>query len=133
MKQRTYLQAIKEAELDLEKMKKEEAEIVRKTEALEHFIQSGRALAGRRRKARVRAATRKAASNSHPRIADHVAEILKQAGKPLHLKDIVEQLQAKRTFATKDPTSSVAVAIRRRGRQFKRVKPNTFKLAKPAA
>jgi hypothetical protein len=126
MSQKSYLIAIKDAERDLEKLRKEQAALLKRIDALEKFIQSGRALAGQAPPA----ASPLLEKNLQVPIADHVAEILKAAGKPLHLREIVEQLRAKRTFGGKDPADSVAMALKRRARQFKRVGPNTFTLAK---
>ena len=126
----SYLKAVKEAEQDLEELKKEQAAILHRIEALQNFIQSGRVLAGKEFKTRPSAAPPSAAAESELPIADQVAEILKAAGKPLHLKDIVERLRPTRRFSGKDPAASVATAIKRRGRQFNKVRPNTFTLAK---
>jgi HB1, ASXL, restriction endonuclease HTH domain len=125
----SYLKAITEAERDLEELRKEQAAILHRIEALENFIQSGRVLAGPKSETRRSANPPSARSEGETPIADQVAAILKAAGKPLHLKDIVERARAMRRFSGKDPAASVAIAIKRRGRQFKKVRPNTFTLA----
>jgi hypothetical protein len=126
----SYLRAIREAESDLKKLKEEDAAILSRIRALENFIQSGRVLAGKESETRPSAAPVTPEPEGEMPIADQVADILKGAGKPLHLKDIVGRLRAMRRFSGKDPADSVANAIKRRGRQFKKVGPNTFTLAK---
>lgn len=139
MAQTAYLNAIEEAERELDKLKKEHADLLRKIDALQKFIQSGLALAGQGQgytplfgdasTASVLVPAVSGAAISRGSIADQVAEILKAAGKPLHVKEIVRQLRTVRSFNGKNPTASIVVSIKRRGAQFKKTKPNTFALA----
>ncbi len=139
MVQATYLSAIEEAERELDRLKKEHAGLLRQIEALQSFIRSGLALTGHHPTPLIGPGSigamlpASAALAGGGAIADQVAEILKAAGKPLHVKEIVRHLRALRDFNGKNPAASVLVAIKRRRGMFKKVGPNTFDLAERRA
>jgi len=64
-------------------------------------------------------------------IAGVVRDILSVRGKPLHVSELLEELK-KNGFAlsNKNPSSSVALAMKRRPDWFVKVAPNTFGLRK---
>ena len=132
MAEKIYLNAIEGAERELQKLQKDHADLLKKIESLELFIQSGLALTGQERQPTSLFPSPQPASGvATPggAIADHVAEIIKNAGRPLHVKEIVRRLRTVRSLNGKNPTASIVVAIKRRGNQFRKVKPNTFELA----
>jgi hypothetical protein len=136
MQSTTFRNAIEEAESELARLRKEHADPLRKIQALQDFIQSGLALTGQEGRLPQTSVLVPAITGGPigtmvqktPAIADQVAGILKGAGKPMHLRDIVRQLRTIRAMESKNPSVVVRAAIERRGKQFKKTKPNTFKL-----
>lgn len=64
-------------------------------------------------------------------LAMQVIEVLRAAGHPLHVRDIVKKLAENgNPVIAKNPTNTTAVLLIRRADQFTRVSPNTFDLAK---
>lgn len=62
-------------------------------------------------------------------LTNSIVEILAQAGKPMHVKDIVAKLADRgESITSQNPEASVAVALSRRVEQFKKVSGNTFDL-----
>jgi hypothetical protein len=60
----------------------------------------------------------------------HVLEVLREAGTPLHVDDIVKRLAANNHASTaKNPKATIAVALSRRPDQFQKTGPNTFGIA----
>ncbi len=66
-----------------------------------------------------------------PSVADAAREILQAAGHPMHVRQILTELQ-KRGFQlnAKYPTATIVVALKRRPDEFVKVRPNTFALRK---
>ena len=63
-------------------------------------------------------------------LAIHVLEVLKRAGSPMHVNDIVAALaQHGHPVQAKNPAATVAVALGRRPEQFRKAAPNTFGIA----
>lgn len=63
-------------------------------------------------------------------LASQVVEVLRAAGQPMHVRDIVAELGRRgQPVIAKNPTNTVAVALTRRADQFAKVSPNTFDLA----
>jgi hypothetical protein len=131
------LSAVEEAEQELRRLQKEHADLLKKIEMLQTFIRSGLALTGREPSAgqvplMVAPVLPQLPSlnGQAPPVADQVATILRSAGRPLHMKEIVRQLRNVRNLeAVARPERSVSTAMKRRKGQFKRVAPNTFQLA----
>jgi hypothetical protein len=64
-------------------------------------------------------------------LANQVAEVLAAAGRPLHVKEIVDKLQERgQPVTAQNPTAAVAVALSRRKDQFTKTTGNTFDLVK---
>ncbi len=64
-------------------------------------------------------------------LANQVADILRVAGAPLHVKAIVAKLaDSGHPVIAKNPTNTVGVALILRADQFVKVSPNTFDLVK---
>ncbi len=64
-------------------------------------------------------------------IAEHVAEVLREAGDSLHVQAIVKRLEAKGHRVTAaNPLATVAIALKRRPTEFEKVGPNIFALIK---
>ncbi|MGA7059810.1 MAG: winged helix-turn-helix domain-containing protein [Candidatus Acidiferrales bacterium] len=62
-------------------------------------------------------------------LAQQIREVLLEAGKPMHVDDIVKSLQTKgHPVMAKNPKATIAVALSRRTEEFERVMPNTFAL-----
>jgi hypothetical protein len=130
MAETVYSDAITEAQRELETLKKRHADLLDKIKALELFIRSGSALVGRAVPLSSVAEGVPGApplTNGIP-IADQVAHILKEAGKPLHIKEIIRRLRAVRNLTGKNVTANVIVSLKRRGNQFRKTAPNTFAL-----
>ena len=67
-------------------------------------------------------------------LAQHVIEVLKAAGKPLHVETIVAELsRVGHPVTAQNPKAAVAVALARRPEIFARVGPNTFAIAEQSA
>jgi hypothetical protein len=63
-------------------------------------------------------------------LAQQIRDVLVQAGKPMHVDDIVKALQEQgHPVMAKNPKATIAVALSRRVDEFERVRPNTFALA----
>jgi hypothetical protein len=64
-------------------------------------------------------------------LANQVADVLRAAGHPMHVKDIVARLAERgQAVIAQNPTATVAVALSRRPDQFEKVSGNTFDLVK---
>jgi HB1, ASXL, restriction endonuclease HTH domain len=62
-------------------------------------------------------------------LASQITEVIKAAGHPMHVRDIVKKLgENGNPVLAKNPTNTVAVAMIRRADQFVKVSPNTFDL-----
>lgn len=130
------LGAVEEAEQELRKLQKENADLIKRIEALQNFIRSGLALTGAEPSApqiplmASHAGTQTISVGAQmPPMADQVAAVLKNAGKPLHIREIVRQLRTLRDFnGSTRPERTVWTAMKRRKGQFKRVGPNIFQL-----
>lgn len=61
-------------------------------------------------------------------LADHVSELLRKAGRPMHAKEIAAELEKQ---GQQVAVATIAVALIRRSDQFAKVAPNTFALVKP--
>src|ERR1700722_4701139 len=62
-------------------------------------------------------------------LAQQIRDVLGEAGKPMHVDDIVKALQEQgHPVMAKNPKATIAVALSRRVDEFERVKPNTFAL-----
>ena len=62
-------------------------------------------------------------------LASQIVEVIKAAGHPMHVRDIVKKLgENGNPVVAKNPTNTVAVAMIRRADQFVKVSPNTFDL-----
>lgn len=131
------LSAVEEAEQELRRLQKEHADLLKKIEMLQTFIRSGLALTGSEPSVQmplvagpVIAPVAAHVNGQSPAMADQVAAILKSAGRPLHMKEIVRQLRSVRNLeSVSRPERSVLTAMKRRKGQFKKIAPNTFQLA----
>lgn len=64
-------------------------------------------------------------------LASQVADVLRAAGRAMHVKDIVAKLAERGQAVTaQNPAATVAVALSRRPDQFQKVSGNTFDLVK---
>jgi hypothetical protein len=67
-------------------------------------------------------------------LAAQVAAVLKDAGKPMHVREIVAELAKRQQPVTaRNPVATVAVALGRRAEQFAKTGPNTFDLVEKEA
>lgn len=67
-------------------------------------------------------------------LAAHVIEVLRAAGGPLHVEQIVLELsRAGHPVTAKNPKATLAVALGRRPETFAKVAPNTFGVAEKVA
>jgi septal ring factor EnvC (AmiA/AmiB activator) len=62
-------------------------------------------------------------------MADHVAMVLRGAGKPLSLTEIVSELVNRSSINSKNPTSAVWLALKRGNGKFKRVSRGLYTVA----
>jgi HB1, ASXL, restriction endonuclease HTH domain len=63
-------------------------------------------------------------------LAEEVTRILLAARKPLHVSEIISELQKTNyPITAKNPAATIAVALSRRPFEFEKVGPNTFVLA----
>lgn len=71
------------------------------------------------------------ASFGRESVADMTKQVLEAGGRPMHVRQILKELQ-NRGFQSraKYPTAIVVVALRRRPDEFVKVRPNTFALRK---
>jgi|SRR5208282_643565 len=117
---------------DLDKAEKELQELLRRAEYLREWITATKKLCGK---------LPNAAENQQPLafmprrrtktsvLAAQVVEVLRSAGRPLHVDEIASELEKLgHPVAAKNPAATVAVALSRRTNQFARVAPNTFDL-----
>ena len=64
-------------------------------------------------------------------LANRVAGILQSAGRPMHVRDIVAELEkGENPLKARNPVATVAVLLSRRPELFLKVSPNTFELIK---
>lgn len=65
-------------------------------------------------------------------IADVVEDILRKAGKPLHMDDIVVALRKRSSYhqIAKETVTTALWRLAKQGRRFKNTAPNTFDLLK---
>jgi len=108
--------------------------ILERAEALRQYIAATRKLAGKKAPEFVQQSLPGVTVIPRRRtkgatLATHVADILRGAGVPLHVKAIVEKLaQGGNPVIARNPLNTVAVALSRRPDQFKKTGPNMFDL-----
>jgi HB1, ASXL, restriction endonuclease HTH domain len=61
-------------------------------------------------------------------ISDHIHRILRGAGQPLTSVEIIDRLKTMRKIRNKNPWSSIADALKRHPKIFKRVRPGVYGL-----
>lgn len=136
----TGTMTVDDAQQELRRLRNEHAALLRRIQMLEQFINLGLELKGNKRPAAVTisqqipmAASDAAAQSSEALlpipVADQIAQILRRAGRPLHMKEIAAQLKTMRHMASKRPERTIWSAMQRRKGQFRKVRPNTFELA----
>jgi hypothetical protein len=118
----------------LSNAERELQETLAKAERLKEFINATIKLVGKRRNGRASQNDNLLLLRKRRRtsiIADHAADILKDAGHPLHVRDIVAKLREKGTAPSgQHPETTLAVALARRNDVFEKVAPSTFALVK---
>jgi HB1, ASXL, restriction endonuclease HTH domain len=63
-------------------------------------------------------------------LVQHIVEVLRSAGSPLHVDDIVKKLaENNHPVTAKNPKATIAIALSRRTDEFRKTAPNTFGLA----
>jgi hypothetical protein len=63
-------------------------------------------------------------------LVQYIVEVLKEAGKPLHVDEILKKLEENNHPVTaKNPKATIAIALSRRTDEFRKTAPNTFGLA----
>lgn len=135
----TDTMTVDDAQQELRRLKSEHAALLQRIQKLEQFINLGLELKGNKRPAAViNAQMAMSTPGAVPRngdalvpipVADQIAEILRNAGRPLHMKEIAAQLKTMRHMASKRPERTIWSAMKRRKGQFRKVRPNTFELA----
>ena len=139
MSKNSYLIAAEEAQQELDSLLLQHGELLKKIEQLKAFISTGRTLAGVAKEPTVSRSVQdnfelsESAVLTVKSVADHIGDILLEAGKPLHVKEIVSRLRGRTNLNSKNPKDTVLTAIKRRGHQFKRVAPATFALSEKDA
>jgi hypothetical protein len=121
---------------DLQKAERELEDLLDRAEALREWIAATKKLSGKR----VNLAENQAIPISPRRrtktaeLAEHVIEVLRRTGRPMHVNLIAIELSRKGyQVKAKNPAATVAVALGRRPDQFSRVGPNTFDLVSKEA
>lgn len=139
MQKTAYFTAIEQAETELKSLVREHSELLKRIEALRNFINSGKAITGQQPHAAESASLFAAPSNGDQRqpvvyaasrapLADRLTAILRAAGRPMHLNEILRVMAQERPLKGKAPEKSVWVALNRHKVRFRRTAPNTYDL-----
>lgn len=72
----------------------------------------------------------KVPSKPKPSIADMVEDILRRAGKPMHMDDLLKALHKRGNNAAKETVTTAVWRFAKQGRRFRNTAPNTFELLK---
>jgi hypothetical protein len=111
------------------------AAVLKRAESLREWIIVTKKLCAKNFKASMEAEPIIRRRTRNTTLAQQIREVLLEAGRPMHVDDIVKTLQTKgHPVMAKNPKATIAVALSRRVEEFERVKPNTFALVtKPSA